>query len=675
MLAAVSGTPEERVVACLSEALAAGLVTELSADDFAFRHALTREAVYEIVIGWERRRLHRVIAEVLDRAELDGPATRAARSDHWYRAEVWDRALDSALDAAASALERSAPGAAAELFDRAEEAARRFDVEVPLPLLRGRGRALEMLGAFERSRADLEAAARRAAAAGDAVLTSETQLDLGWLWSSRDYGRAGDHFRSALAVARDSGDDVTLARTLNRVGNWHLVSEQPLDALSRHDEALGLFRRARDERGIAQSLDLMATVELTLGDAGGASRSYLAALDRFRALDDKQGMASSLVMLTFCGPQYLNGPNGAPGPGVAERLAWGDEGLRLTQSIAWRSGQVVAMLGLASVLGYHGKLSDALAHAERATSQAEEIDHQYWRTLGHLIVGAVHLDTLAVERALPSLETAFRLAQQAGSLYWSRITAGFLVPTLLGSGQSERAREIVAVVGGGPDDEPPTDTRGMTMGQRHAWLACAELALADGAAERALAITTALEPPPGSAPLALLDLRGRILEALDRPDDALAVWQRALASARGAGVLSQVWRFEARMSRALRRAGRRAEAAEHLGAAWAVLDRLAAELPAAESNRFTRAARAGVPTTTEREQRKERFDGLTDREREVAVWVARGATNAEIARALSVSSRTVEKHVEHAMAKLGVSSRVRLASWALGHPADDGKGT
>jgi DNA-binding CsgD family transcriptional regulator len=96
-----------------------------------------------------------------------------------------------------------------------------------------------------------------------------------------------------------------------------------------------------------------------------------------------------------------------------------------------------------------------------------------------------------------------------------------------------------------------------------------------------------------------------------------------------------------------------------------VLDRLAAGLPDDEATRFVENARADVPTTTERERRKERFGGLTDREREVVAWVARGLTNAEIARGLSVSSRTVEKHVEHAMAKLGVSSRVQLASWAL----------
>ncbi|HEY2636675.1 MAG TPA: helix-turn-helix transcriptional regulator, partial [Solirubrobacteraceae bacterium] len=53
--------------------------------------------------------------------------------------------------------------------------------------------------------------------------------------------------------------------------------------------------------------------------------------------------------------------------------------------------------------------------------------------------------------------------------------------------------------------------------------------------------------------------------------------------------------------------------------------------------------------------------GLTAREADVAVEVARGGSNASIARTLRISARTVQKHLQHAFAKLGVASRAEAA--------------
>lgn len=62
--------------------------------------------------------------------------------------------------------------------------------------------------------------------------------------------------------------------------------------------------------------------------------------------------------------------------------------------------------------------------------------------------------------------------------------------------------------------------------------------------------------------------------------------------------------------------------------------------------------------------------GLTKRERQVAELVAQGLTNKKIAGTLVISPRTAQGHVEKILAKLGFTSRARIAAWI----ADDVNG-
>jgi DNA-binding NarL/FixJ family response regulator len=56
---------------------------------------------------------------------------------------------------------------------------------------------------------------------------------------------------------------------------------------------------------------------------------------------------------------------------------------------------------------------------------------------------------------------------------------------------------------------------------------------------------------------------------------------------------------------------------------------------------------------------------LSTREREVLVLVARGHSNQEIADELFISERTARTHVSHIISKLGLSSRIQAALWAI----------
>jgi two-component system response regulator NreC len=59
------------------------------------------------------------------------------------------------------------------------------------------------------------------------------------------------------------------------------------------------------------------------------------------------------------------------------------------------------------------------------------------------------------------------------------------------------------------------------------------------------------------------------------------------------------------------------------------------------------------------------MENLTNREREVLTLIGEGKTNQEIAKALSISRKTVDKHRASLMEKLQINSRAELIRYAL----------
>ena len=59
--------------------------------------------------------------------------------------------------------------------------------------------------------------------------------------------------------------------------------------------------------------------------------------------------------------------------------------------------------------------------------------------------------------------------------------------------------------------------------------------------------------------------------------------------------------------------------------------------------------------------------GLTERETQVVALVARGLQTKQIGRALGISAKTADRHLQNAYAKIGISTRAAAALFAMQH--------
>jgi DNA-binding NarL/FixJ family response regulator len=79
------------------------------------------------------------------------------------------------------------------------------------------------------------------------------------------------------------------------------------------------------------------------------------------------------------------------------------------------------------------------------------------------------------------------------------------------------------------------------------------------------------------------------------------------------------------------------------------------------------AVAAVVEAAGQRAPRIERPAGLTEREAEVVGMLARGLQTKQVARALGISVKTADRHVQNAYRKIGVSTRAAATLFAMQH--------
>jgi predicted ATPase/DNA-binding CsgD family transcriptional regulator len=657
---------EHQLLLLMKELVSAQLVVEESADQFAFRHALTRQAIYSQLLTRERRLLHRTIAETMEQQPLTPDMHLEDLAYHFYQARGWQKAVDYAQRAGEKALRLYSHCAAIDYFTWALEAANHLSLSSTAALYRARGQAYETLGEFEQAQHDYTQALDAARRMNNRTAEWQSAIDLGFLWAGRDYVQAETWFRQALILSQSLDDPALHARSLNRIGNWHLNVEQAHEALRYHREALAIFQELHDTHGIAETLDLLGMASYLGGDLIGGTSYYQQAIALFGEFGDKPGLTSSLATLTLRGPTYQT-DSLVSVASLAEVLQDAERALSIAREIGQRSAEAYALFQVGLCLGSQGEYGRALAIGRQSLDIAEEIEHRQWQTSAHTVLGGIYSGLLAYSQAREHFEQALALAREIGSLFWTHLATGYLASTAILLHDLAQAETVLHAA-------LHANTPAQTMAQRMLWCASVELALAQGHPVRALEMidqlsASAAQGAGGQSSLRVLKLHGEALVALQRPVEAEVAFKRAQEMTRTQGVRPIHWRIYIALGNLYHAQGRNAEAEQAFATARTLIEELAVTI-ADEPLRdhFLRQATSMFPQmpplAPDRSVRRT-LGGLTAREREVAMLIAQGKSNQAIADVLVVTKRTVETHIGNIMFKLGCTSRTQIAVWAV----------
>lgn len=567
----------------LAELEKLGLIqlTQIGSDPaYMFKHTLVQEAAYQSLLKENRKHLHRVVGEVLERAHPDRIEELAATlAAHFDMGEDPERARLYYLQAGELAMSRYA------LSEAIDHLTRGLNLEgaentLHARLHRARGQAFEALGEFDHAQADMEKTLNIYQAAQDARAAWQAFIDLGFLWSGRDYQITGKYYHQAHQIAQQINDRSMLAHSLNWLGNYYLNIDQPIEAKRCHREALAIFEGSNDQLGMAETHDLLGMTGFLSGDLIQGRDNIGQAIVLFEKMDRLRSLSSSLAVLSGLGSHYqietLVSPVERP-----DSLDSAERALKIAQDIGWRAGEAYALCLKSLILGPAGEFGFALETALIARELAREINHRQWLTFTNFSLGVLYHDILAYEASDAHLTTSLEISKEIGSFHWIRSTTGVLGTCLIE--QQKLAKASTLLKAAVPEAEGGLY---LTLGSRQIGCAQAELALAEGDPARALEVVSQLEAtaanfvPGGGSPILRLEmLRGKAFFALGRLADAENALNSARQIAETLSARTHLWRILADLGAVYHQQGKLETSNLTRSEARGMIEKIAATIP------------------------------------------------------------------------------------------------
>jgi DNA-binding CsgD family transcriptional regulator len=602
-----------------------------------FRHALVRNAIYGDIPAQARSELHRRAAALL-RDEPTGPAVAASHLLHAAPAADPEAAA-LLLAAGDDALRRGSPEAAADYLRRAA-------AEPPPPERRG-----EVLRAL----------ARTEALAGSAA--------------------AIERYEEALPLLADIGERCDAARELATIYAMQAGAGRQDRAVATLENVLADLGSDHETERVALECDLVCFARI----GSGIDATVAAHVERLRALADSGwGAGTPIGRRILVRAAYDAAIDCEPTATVLALLdpALADGRFLVDEPIESAHSPVAAFTLMAAddYEGAESLLAEAIADAQRRGSSVGYSQASGYRALSLLRRGAVieaetdaraGLEAARPPESTPLLAAVYadalleqgRPAEAEAALAEHGVDEGggethFFLHLLelrgrlrLAAGDPERAvgdlDEAVRV-------QAKLGLANPALMSARSSAARAHLALGDRGTARALAAAE-VEAARRFGARRPIGVALSVLGLTEGGEDGIALMRESVATLEDSGAELQLARAEVELGAALRRAGERREAREHLGrgldraercGAGALVERAREELLASGA-RPRRTRLSGV-------------DSLTASERRVAQMAATGLSNPEIAQRLFVTRKTIEVHLSHCYRKLGIASRTAL---------------
>jgi tetratricopeptide (TPR) repeat protein/type II secretory pathway predicted ATPase ExeA len=409
-------------------------------EEYVFKHNLEREALVRLTSPAGARRYHKAISEWLAfRESADGSEEYLEMlARHRDKAGAAALAAVAYVQAGDVARSRYANSKAAELYGKALallEVCDPADEDLRLKALQHSGDALQALGRCEEARrgfVEMRARAWRLdlRSKGGAAHSRIGRLD-------RDMGRleeAARQLTAALALFGQARDERGIASTLDDIGKLHWLKGDHSLALEYTLRSLAIRRKVGDRRSIALSLNNLGLVHQDAGNMKGAVDAFEQSLRIRREIGDLVGASMTLNNLGTVAQDMHDD---------RKAFACFQEAYEIAKDTGDRNRIALVLTNLGETHSRLGDSAKAVGLLKQAEELADELGDKAGLAEAVRALGRAYLGRREYPKALECMQRAARLFAETQS----KVQLGVVLRSL---GETTAAA-AASVPGGGSD--------------------------------------------------------------------------------------------------------------------------------------------------------------------------------------------------------------------------------
>ncbi|MCD4819998.1 MAG: tetratricopeptide repeat protein [Candidatus Cloacimonetes bacterium] len=375
---------------------------------YIFKHGLIRDAIYEMQLKKELRKLHKLAAQVIEKyCKNEIKTYYPDLANHYEKAEIWDKAIEFLEKAGNYAKENYENENAIEFYNRLLQISNiKLPISKCLDTLLKKGQILQIIGKWKETEDIFLKAINLSEKVGDKHKITKCTSALGKQYYLKgDYSKSLQCFKKQIEIGKELCDNKIIASAVGNMGVLYHVQGNLEKAMENYEKQLKTSEELQDKPSISVSIGNMGLIYQIQGNYEKAMECYNKRYNISKEIGNEVGISSAYGNM---GTIYRLQGNCVKSMKVNEKM------LRICEKLGDKRGVAVAIGQIGSIYKEQGNFEEAKKCVLQNLKVYMELGDKRGITQALENMGVVYSIQAKYEKAMKYYEKSLKSKEELG---------------------------------------------------------------------------------------------------------------------------------------------------------------------------------------------------------------------------------------------------------------------